>query len=183
MVEIAMALPLFILVVMIFVWLGMALNARTSLKYAMVEALALARQRAELRSSPAIESVINNFRRTDPLLVSGVPADAAEAYYNSHDILSAYANSPTTAWRVYALIFTYEAMKKSLGNGVRYPCSPDDAGGDNCLACAFAEDNGNLGMQCRYQPSFFLLSPIQRMLNLIAGGSVGSLLVFEQRAF
>ena len=182
MVEIALALPLFILGVMIFVWLGMALNARTSLKYAMAEAMGLARQRAALKTSPGIEAVIAHRARTHNLLVHNVPASDADSYYRNHDIMNPLNIVPTESWRVYALVFTYEAMKKSLGEALRYPCLPDEPGGENCLACSFAEDYGTMGMRCSYQPSFLLLTPIFRLISLLSGGAVGPPIVFKQTA-
>lgn len=113
---------------------------------------------------------------------------------------------------IYALVYINEAMRQSIGEQIRYPCDPSNLEeGQGCMACSFLnpstdQEHGmqpgfdaahifraagtsvppprrRIGVECRFQPSHILLSPIVALLRIIAGQASMPLIVLRRRMF
>ena len=106
----------------------------------------------------------------------------------------------------YALIYVNEAMRQSVGATLRFPCDADDpVDGAGCLECEFLNPDSlkpasqmlkdgdspydidpprrSIGLECRYQPQTAVVTPLVRLLSLLAGKTMASTIVFSHKQF
>ncbi len=150
-VETALALPIFLAVVLIFIFFAVAQNARGSLTYAVTMVRhAYTRGQAELIGTDVIPSVqgwlagsggVWSNPPPDISALLATPAEAATAFGSS-----GLYNTDSQNWfgvdltalpapYIYSLIYVLESMRQSVGPTLRYPCDPLAAGGEGCLLC------------------------------------------------
>lgn len=170
-VEIALTLPLFIIGIFAFIWLAQYWNAKSSLSYAVGNALKL----AQTRGNPLIENssmpgyglipqvddfLAGNQNALDEFLASpDLRASGYIDYYNEVtigefcvvDLVRGKCDLSTIPTEyIYALIYVNESMRQNIGSGLRYPCDPteDDLskGGPGCLSCKFESPKAYLGV-------------------------------------
>jgi hypothetical protein len=156
-VEIMLGLPLFLLGVLISLWLGVALNESTGLKYAVHTGAELAQtrsSRALMGYSPssnsglidAIEKFVGvsggpcgRFDEIRPWLVShNIRSDSgAEQRYRQWLSGNGYGvelcRIPRAA--LYALVYTYMTMEQVAGSTLTYPCDTKTDAKAGCLRC------------------------------------------------
>lgn len=159
-IELAVGLPLFLIFLFFFVYLGITYNAKNSLRSAMENATRSALTRGKLSYSFGNYSL---YQGLDTLCTNmsdrGNDALMRTLYHNvsTPDGIDNY-NETSTHWshwldqdansanfcrlplhQIYAIIFTQAAMEKSVGGTVRFPCDPADTregrGGAGCLRC------------------------------------------------
>lgn len=153
--EVIIGLPLFLMGLFLMFWLGLLMNDDSSLRSAVTTAVDLAATRGDsvlMGYSPraaashgiigAVQRYLQgaSFSEVKPLLTSdNLPEgyDAEEMY--SRWISRNYPGATLRDMRpetLYALIYTYEALKQSSGGRLRFPCTPyyrDDAVGQGVL--------------------------------------------------
>ena len=157
MVEMTIALPLFLLFAFTIVALAFLFNAKSALRTATERAVLLGITRGATEYlGMEIITEINQYKAGDDsgrireLLSNKVTwGSDTDEYYELR------AGEPTTPDRevgwvfkcpldempaeyIYTLIYTYETTRISLGDTVRYPCNPNDmSDGAGCLRCVF----------------------------------------------
>jgi len=159
-VELALALPIFLAVVFILIWVGLALNARSSIISSVNSGVRLAMTRGDLAlmGDEPILAEINSW--------DGSAANLPTLLY-SPDINSQVALDQYDDWTalvfpddiiedlpnryLYALAYIYEGVKLGVGPGmVRYPCDPngdDGEDGPGCLMCRFLNGGDDTGLE------------------------------------
>ena len=199
-VEFVIIFPFFIVVVFIFMYLGVTVNARSSLTAGMVMARN-AWTRAN-NSVDALPSVTAWYVDTDDsedfpsILHHNISADDAETYYDDM-INDQFGVSDGLRGAGIPLAYSYgqsyvtQYMKQSIGNSIKYPCKVDGAGpndGPGCLECenlppvdTDVDPLYHQGMRCRWRPDNILLGPIDRLIGLITGEPNGSTLMVVTR--
>lgn len=215
-VELALSIPLLIAGIFIFIWIGTVWNARSALTYALGNAtrLAITRGNQDVVGGALISDIQSWVDGNSPspglerLLSSPSEVGTYQAFYNSSATNPVFGLNLDQMPAVYAYTLAYinETMRKSVGQGVRFPCdadAPPDVG-EGCLSCTFlnpvqpklnASDplvtwsSGSppvdrIMVECKYQPSILVLTPIVRLLSIVTGGS-GSIpkIVITRRKF
>ena len=139
-VEIAIVLPLFLGVVLIFIWLAVMLNARAALTSAVEDGVMLAVTRANQNTltEPLLPVIDNNWLGTGgnsfPAALQDVMCqDASDpgstACVSKYNVCTVGQTYTTTldklpAQYTYMLAYINEAMRQSLGGMVKFPCNP-----------------------------------------------------------
>lgn len=212
MLETAVLLPLLVLGIFFFIWLGTVMHAKSSLDAAVARAVRLACTRgvSEVAGMEVIQRVQDWQRSGDdsgiePLLKNGDFSNWLEWYDDrSNQIFSGVSNLISMPSEyIYALVYVNEAMKQSVGAGVRYPCDPEDlVNGGGCLGCSFlnpdtlesgfpSEDPAqwagppprrSIGLECRYQPDHTILKPLVKFIAMLTGDLAEPLLVLKKKA-
>ncbi len=160
-VEIAIALPLFMFGILVMLWLGIALNAKASLTFALGNSLRLATTRADANLTGAdLIQALHDWHADSSMSPSTVQKYLASpdryddfyAYYGTES-LRYFRNGASNITLhdvpleyVYALVYMNEAMRQSTGSALRYPCDPAGAGsedGSDCLLCVFLNPDIN----------------------------------------
>lgn len=159
-VESALVLPIFILGVFFFLWIGVTLNDKAALSSAVTRAVRLAATRGSLAGArnqdihqiADIEDWISSggatlSTRLQELLVHGVDTqDAFDKFYSASNQTTDVFQRPLyqlPASYTYALVYFNEAIKQSIGSSVRFPCDPNDTDGTDpqhgygCVECKF----------------------------------------------
>lgn len=161
-VELVFTLPLLLLLVWFFIYIGTIYNAKTSLVSAMDNSVRSAMTRGYLSETLSNR---NLYDRLDDLCYFQNSPDMAGILFSRADVSSSERttlinnyNQTTEHWdgwtdaaldsghfcnqplhNLYAVIFTQLAMKKSVGRSLRFPCDPQDddqeGGGAGCMRC------------------------------------------------
>jgi len=205
MIETAIFMPLVLLGILFFIWLGVTFNARTSLEAAVPRSIMLAITRGvnERVGTDIIQDVqrwhddpADVTDRLGKFLAKDVLFDPdALNYYQQHSttVFDNRALNEMPQEYIYAQLYVNEAMKQSVGSVVKYPC----AGQPGCLNCAFLNPTTldtitpygdepprrKLGLECSYQLSSVLLDPIFSLLRLILGDAAIGPMIIRQRQF
>jgi hypothetical protein len=161
--ELLLGLPVMLMVIWLFIYIGIIFNLRASLTSAMDNSVrnALPRSALSLSLPPgrflygALDDLCGALSSSDPkldqLLFSGVDRAEGLTYYDnqSRHWKDWYggSNSVDTAQglfcsqplhNLYAIIFTSVIMKNAVGNTIRYPCDPlssERGHGAGCMSC------------------------------------------------
>lgn len=217
-VELAMTLPIFLMGILFFTWLGISFNATNSLKSAVSRAIRLAATRGpdDLLGAEVISDV-HNWRKDEddvgrmPVLLSSPAKHWGDALTHYDAAVAAVFGSSWTLRDLppeytYALVYVNEAMRQSVGATLRFPCDANDpVNGAGCLNCEFLNPDTlksasqvlkdgdsaydidpprrSIGLECSYQPQTVVLTPLLRLISILAGETVTSTIVFSHRQF
>ena len=209
MVETAIVLPLVLLGIFFFIWLGTVMHAKSSLDAAVTRAVRLACTRGvkEVAGLEIIERIQNwqggaALSTVEMLLKNGdIPnwMDWYTATSTQFNFVSGLDGLPSEY--IYALVYVNEAMKKSIGSSIRYPCDPEDlSSGSGCLGCVFLNPDDltslydspgpwgidaprrKIGIECRFQPAHAFLKPLVSLIGFLTGGLADPLIVLKKKA-
>ncbi len=184
--ETAVLFPLFLFGVLLFMWIGTIFNAKSALTNAVSRSVRLAMTRSDEKLVGGhlindLEDFIIHGSQSDrfkSLLSREVDWSTAEGNYATFNSVAGLSDVPAPAEYVYSLVYLYEYLGQSLSGKIRYPCDPtlptsdEPPAGAGCINCIFAGDGKtDFGLSCRYQPDVFLLTPMVRLLQYLAGDS------------
>ncbi len=162
-VEIAIAMPIFLFFVYIFIWLAVARNQITSFSSAVHfgTRLSITRGKKEVMGyDPLSENGLipvldkTTIDSNDAIVKSILSTEDLENSMSytydewSQETLGLNFNELPNYY-FYALAFIYQSLKRSVGNSVRFPCDPKDPHnndpqkGDMCLKCTFINPKAN----------------------------------------
>ena len=150
-IETIIVLPLFLILVFFFIWLGSALNAKAALTSAVGQAVRLAITRGNEFTIPTpLFAVVDEWQNSTEVippsaltevLCHGIEPDKCITIYQqcTYGRLFGIANVPGGIRQVpreylYAMIYLNEAMRQSLGGMVKFPCKPDTSSVGLCPA-------------------------------------------------
>ena len=160
-IEFLIALPLFLLIILVIISASAINNAHTSLDFAVANAVRLAVSRGDDEIAAKIDvnyriakrvsgaQASSNFNEIfvyNPNNTLVVPNDYKSLILGSGDPQNVSTLALPTAHRL-ALALVYQYMKEAVGSMVQFPCDPDDLNNENrfgCMNCYFREelDNG-----------------------------------------
>ena len=159
-VEVAIALPLFLAGIFLVIWIGYMLNVTSSFVTSATRAVRL----SVTRGNPLNFEDNHIITKVGEWLESGnpFPSDArvqellshnletwndAQYYYECASCAPSPDKQTTYAMQehlvdldpeyTYMLIYMYEGMRMSVGDSIRYPCNPENSDGSGCLRCVF----------------------------------------------
>jgi len=156
-IELALALPLFLALILGIIWASQLFQAQTTLTAAVGNSLRLGITRGnELEMGMDIIAAVQTYDgpTLKQLLISADLHDTLELTdYNDLGVFSVLHDSAEQPLYlqdlalhypefVYSLIYINATMRNSIGASVRYPCDPDPAEGEvddgaGCLLCVF----------------------------------------------
>ncbi|MCO6431307.1 MAG: pilus assembly protein [Deltaproteobacteria bacterium] len=154
-VEFVLLLPLFLFLMLFFIWYGVSLNAKTSLISAVTNGVRLAATRgkasvyrkvgniAGLDTWAGAISDIDEAHTTGPTARVGNPGGLLVSPHEVFDVYNAKATSTFGRGMLsipfpeytYAVAYAVQMMRMSVGSALRFPCDPYGADGDGCLMC------------------------------------------------
>jgi hypothetical protein len=157
--EIIICLPVLLMMMWLFLYVGIMYNARSSLVSAMENSLRVALTRSNLSLSMADEESLYQYLDTLCSSLSGSGRNALEpilfANQKEEAGIDEY-NRNTAHWKdwyqsgegalfceqplhnIYAIVFIQLTMQNSVGNSVKFPCDPrsdDKDAGAGCMRC------------------------------------------------
>ncbi len=230
-VELIFTLPLLLLFVWFFMYIGVIYNAKTSLISAMENSLRTGMVRGYLSITldhrmlyDKIDDLCNHIYEStlDGLLFSNANPSGSERA----SMIAAYDKTTEhwTDWvegvpneeyfcnqplhNIYAILFTEQAMKKSLGAAVNFPCDPHDdaspSGGAGCLRCiplnpctmeqtspgvgstSYCDTNTiyhRVALFCEYRPASVFVEPIDALIKILTGKEVTTTSTVSYQAY
>lgn len=156
MLQAAIGMPLFLIIILFLVWLGTTLNARVSLETSLRSALRLATTRGilastdDIRMMPSLEELLTgatsgDSRRAEKLMNSTDSSFLqALSYVNATTVRPIFGSSASLEnlprEYAYALVYLNQALKTSIGNAnFKFPCNASDPtkSDPGCLQCVF----------------------------------------------
>lgn len=199
MVEAAIGMPIFLIVVFGLMWFGITMNQKSTFNYALGLAprMALPRGDRHVIGSEVISGVQNwiaSGNATPPASIRPFLATSGElggafgaggTYMSSLNTLGASGNigNVPAPW-IYALIYFYQTLRQGAGSSLRFPCDPTDVvNGDGCAICENRLPAGQslptnydrryIEIACKFRPSSVLLKPISGLIDLASVGGPG----------
>lgn len=197
--EIAVLFPLFLFGIFFFLWLGTVFNAKSALTNAVARSVRLAITRSDPQLVGGhmiidLEDFIDRRTESDrfkSLLsreVDWPTADHNYAEFNKDHPLRPRSLSDLPPEYLYSLVYLHEYLRQSLSGQIRYPCDPalptsdSPPAGAGCIKCIFAGDGSSeFGLDCQYQPSHFLLTPIVNLLRYIVGDALMPQVIIKRK--
>lgn len=151
-IETAITLPFFLAGVLLLIWMGEVLNARSALTSAVQNSIRLAATRAVVPGAeygPLTRIVIDFLRVGEPSAIMpflATPERRSEYLFKPPDgEYYKYVSLPTLEQPLmnippqysYALIYVYQQMSLSYTGKLSYPCDPYASDGAGCMRCHF----------------------------------------------
>ena len=164
-VEIALAMPIFLTFVFMFIWISKTQNESTALSSAVLEGtrLAVTRGKADnmgynhLSSDGLIPELEENMSFSSEkvlnLLASEDQKNQAENTYNNWSTTFRRPFADLPPFYRYAIVYISQYMKRGVGQSVRFPCDPNDPNNDDpqegkgCLKCRFINPDFLTGLE------------------------------------
>lgn len=193
-VEIAILFPLFFFGVLFFIWISTVFNAKSAMTNAVARAVRLAITRSDpnLVGGHTIEDLevfISSRVQSDRfkiLLSNNVDWQNAEDNYEDFNAGDKLSDLPPEY--LYSLVYVYQYLRQSLSGELRYPCDPalpteeDPPAGAGCIKCSFAGNGtSEFGLDCSYQPSHILLTPMVNLLRMVSGEALMPQILITRR--
>jgi len=192
-IELALALPIFLAVIFGIIWVSQLYQAQTALTAAVGNSMRLGVTRGnELEIGVDIIEAVQTYEESvlSQLLISPNMPNAELFDYGNLEVFNVFNGISTLNQLsaeypefVYALIYIKASMRNSLGNSVRYPCDPADSDGAGCLLCTFKNPHGppdepylppglsarEMAIECRFRPGGGLTNVVYTLLSLATG--------------
>ena len=186
-VELAAGLPIFLLLIFVFLSLASYLEARITLRSAVIDGARLALSRANPRVTPLALFSYNdtsaaypatNFLKIYNMLVSGhqraatpdIDAAITDSGFGALSTagggLGANGIAEIPAFYTAIPAYIYERMRLSLGTAVRTPCNPGAADGAGCVRCSFYSNNNRPSMNPTLTVAAVKAAPFPDVLRL-----------------
>jgi hypothetical protein len=193
-IETVLILPVLLAFVFIIIFVGVSYNAKRSLSRAMETGIRLALTRAIPINNAGGGTLVEVSKwaadSDEPfptLLYGGKPdsvdwvPDEAEDIYDKvmSEQTGSLALSPSLSTvskeilpqSLYSMVYVYQAMKRSVSESIKYPCSSLED--DNCVTCVPAivstVSGNSTGLHCSYHPDDAFLSPVEAAISMLTG--------------
>ena len=157
-VETVLFFPFFLLGIMVFIWLGLVMNAKSALTASVSRAprIAITRADSKLLGGHMIQPIENWHDHTETQaerervykLLMYPPENPATNWFwtdaeHRYNTEAVKVFNPAGGLRgmppeyIYTLVYLNEYMRQSVGGSVRYPCEPDAPDAAGCFSCTF----------------------------------------------
>lgn len=162
-VEIALTLPIFLILILFILWYATYANARSALTTSVLHAPSLGVTRARSEFIDSGFYPLHHYTGAltpdyDGLLYSSVDIASARDYYGSVDpnfFRFEDGTNPGTLCPIipledlpkayiFTLAYAYLSMKQSTDNQLRFPCDPNTEDGGNCMWCYFKQPHEDI---------------------------------------
>lgn len=201
-VEIALVLPLLFGSAVACLWVGQLWNADAGISTAVSNGL----RAAVTRANPRLGGALLTDEELSKALATSDKSSSYIAYYNAmtQDVFGKDLDELPLHY-AYSLAYISQNLRGVVGNSIRFPCDPGGASpehGSGCLSCRFLEpetlsyvsiSNGDsavdykmnrIAVDCAFQPTTVLLSPMLKLLGFVGRSeSSPTLVVSRKRAF
>lgn len=184
-IEFSIALPIALIFIISVIFFATYVNARSGLSSSVQNAVRLAKTRSSVIGAGGLPLLndLNGWLSAptislqSPLLASSssFPVIDFNAFTAAQGGMTPLSSASLEC--LYASAYVYQAMKKIVGNSLKYPCSVSAGvvNGDGCVSCwpvddypiASSGDGQCDGIQCLYRPSNVFIDPIEGLMGLL----------------